>query len=52
MGMIFDRRDAGQMDDKTLNLTAAILEKNPDVNTMWNIRKECILIKAKEQEEE
>lgn len=33
---------AGEMDEEMLSLTAALLERNPDFYTFWNIRREVI----------
>ncbi|VDN42323.1 unnamed protein product [Gongylonema pulchrum] len=39
---IFDERSKGKMDEEMLTLTAALLVKNPDFYTLWNIRREII----------
>lgn len=43
MGRIFEKRKNGQLDDEMMQITGQILSRNPDVYTLWNIRKECIL---------
>ncbi|BFF90047.1 geranylgeranyl transferase type-2 subunit alpha [Drosophila madeirensis] len=45
MGRILKKRDAGELDDEMLGLTVQILHRNPDVSTLWNIRRECVLEK-------
>lgn len=44
MKQIFVKRAAQQFDDEMMSLTAAILGKNPDISTLWNIRRDCILL--------
>ncbi|KJH45962.1 selenide, water dikinase [Dictyocaulus viviparus] len=39
---IFAKRAKGELDDEILSLTQKLLEKNPDVYTFWNIRREAI----------
>lgn len=41
-----------EYDEELLQATAIVLEKNPDVATLWNIRKECILQREKLLREE
>jgi geranylgeranyl transferase type-2 subunit alpha len=43
MDRIFAMRNAGNLDSNLLELTAKILSVNPDISTLWNIRRECIL---------
>ncbi|XP_017081769.2 geranylgeranyl transferase type-2 subunit alpha [Drosophila eugracilis] len=53
MGRIQKKREAGELDNEMLTLTVQILQRNPDVSTLWNIRRECVLEKlAKLKEEE
>ncbi|KAH8418475.1 hypothetical protein KR009_004817 [Drosophila setifemur] len=57
MGRIQKKRQAGELDDEMLTLTVQILQRNPDVSTLWNIRRECVLMKLaklkdKSQQEE
>ncbi|KAJ1358999.1 hypothetical protein KIN20_017597 [Parelaphostrongylus tenuis] len=42
---IFEKRARGELDDEILSLTQKLLEKNPDVYTFWNIRRETIIKK-------
>ncbi|CAI2350067.1 unnamed protein product [Caenorhabditis sp. 36 PRJEB53466] len=39
---IVSKREKGEYDDEMLSLTQAILEKNADIYTFWNIRREAI----------
>ncbi|EGT43497.1 hypothetical protein CAEBREN_12045 [Caenorhabditis brenneri] len=39
---IVAKRDKGEYDDELLSLTQAILEKNADIYTFWNIRRTTI----------
>ncbi|XP_017010027.2 geranylgeranyl transferase type-2 subunit alpha [Drosophila takahashii] len=55
MGRIQKKREAGELDNEMLTLTVQILQRNPDVSTLWNIRRECVLdklskLKAEEEE--
>lgn len=48
MSKILQKRAADQYDDELMKLTAGILTPNPDVFTLWNIRREFLLkLKAK-----
>lgn len=40
---IFKMRESGKFDQDLLDLTGKLLMANPDISTLWNIRKECIL---------
>ena len=42
MAAILARRRDGQQDEKQLQLTAQVLTVNPDIHTLWNIRRECV----------
>ncbi|XP_011184906.2 geranylgeranyl transferase type-2 subunit alpha [Zeugodacus cucurbitae] len=42
MGKIQEKRRLQQLDDEMLQLTSLILLRNPDVSTLWNIRRECV----------
>ncbi|VDL76509.1 unnamed protein product [Nippostrongylus brasiliensis] len=44
---IFAKRAKGELDDEILSLTQKLLEKNPDIYTFWNIRRETIEKKIK-----
>lgn len=48
MMRIKQKRNSHELDDEMMQITAKILSKNPDVYTLWNIRKECFLEKKKE----
>lgn len=43
MDKIFTMRKSGELDQNLLDLSAKILSVNPDLSTLWNIRRECIL---------
>ncbi|KAL7728079.1 hypothetical protein ACLKA6_017928 [Drosophila palustris] len=45
MTRIQKKRNAGELDDELLGLTVQILQRNPDISTLWNIRRECVLHK-------
>ncbi|KAH8417199.1 hypothetical protein KR222_006300 [Zaprionus bogoriensis] len=45
MTRIQRKRSAGELDDELLGLTVQILQRNPDISTLWNIRRECVLKK-------
>ncbi|XP_017476889.1 PREDICTED: geranylgeranyl transferase type-2 subunit alpha isoform X2 [Rhagoletis zephyria] len=42
MSKIQDKRRRKELDDEMLQLTSQILLRNPDVTTLWNIRRECV----------
>ncbi|XP_011203903.2 geranylgeranyl transferase type-2 subunit alpha [Bactrocera dorsalis] len=42
MAKIQEKRRLQQLDDEMLVLTSQILLRNPDVSTLWNIRRECV----------
>ncbi|XP_054747210.1 geranylgeranyl transferase type-2 subunit alpha [Anastrepha obliqua] len=46
MAKIQDKRRRNVLDDEMLTLTSQILLRNPDVTTLWNIRRECVEKKA------
>ncbi|XP_073824010.1 rab geranylgeranyltransferase subunit alpha [Musca autumnalis] len=46
------KRQNNEYDDEMLAYTTPILQRNPDVSTLWNIRRECILAKLKKIKEE
>jgi len=52
MGRIQKKREAGELDSEMLTLTVQILQRNPDVSTLWNIRRECVLEKLSKLKEE
>ncbi|XP_057371450.1 geranylgeranyl transferase type-2 subunit alpha-like [Daphnia carinata] len=43
MDRIFCKRKSGELDDEILKITGQVLTENPDISTLWNIRKETIL---------
>lgn len=43
MTKIFEKRKTDEYDIEMMELTGKVLCANPDVYTLWNIRKECIL---------
>lgn len=43
MDKILAMRAKAEFDQPLLDLSAKILSVNPDLNTLWNIRRECIL---------
>ncbi|CAL1291574.1 unnamed protein product [Larinioides sclopetarius] len=50
---IFAKKEAKEYDEEALELTARILEKNPDFYTWWNYRREILLFfKTVKTEEE
>lgn len=50
MTRIQKKRSLSELDDEMLGLTVQILLRNPDINTLWNIRRECVLRKIAELE--
>ncbi|XP_068156044.1 geranylgeranyl transferase type-2 subunit alpha [Drosophila tropicalis] len=52
MTKIQKKRAGGELDDEMLGLTTQILLRNPDVSTLWNIRRECVLEKKRKITEE
>ena len=42
MAAILARRRDGHQDEEQLQLTAQVLTANPDIHTLWNIRRECV----------
>lgn len=43
MDKILAMRSGSKLDQNLLDLSAKILSVNPDLTTLWNIRRECIL---------
>lgn len=41
--LFLQRRSVGAMDDRTADLTAKLVELNPDFYTLWALRKEMLL---------
>ena len=46
MAAILSRRSEGLKDEEQLKMTGQVLMANPDLNTLWNIRKECLAVVA------
>ena len=42
MSAVLARRAAGCRDGEQLKLTAALLLANPDIGTLWNVRREVV----------
>lgn len=49
MEKIFAKKMVAEYDEEMISLTTLILCRNPDVTTLWNIRRQCIL-KMKEKQ--
>ena len=43
MAAILDRRESDKLDQTLLTMIAGVLQLNPDINTLWNIRREVLL---------
>uniref|UniRef100_A0A914DJ68 Geranylgeranyl transferase type-2 subunit alpha n=1 Tax=Acrobeloides nanus TaxID=290746 RepID=A0A914DJ68_9BILA len=41
--LIFQKRSRGELDEEILRLTSEVLEKNPDIYTFWNIRRNALI---------
>lgn len=52
MAKIFEKRAAEQYDTELLQLTSGVLTRNPDVFTLWNVRREYLLKLKSEKREE
>ena len=46
MSKIISNRKEGIQDESQLKLTGQVLVSNPDIHTLWNIRKECVTNKT------
>ena len=46
MSKIISNRKEGIQDESQLKLTGQVLMSNPDIHTLWNIRKECVINKT------
>lgn len=51
MTKIMSNRKEGVQDDSQLKLTGQVLVSNPDIHTLWNIRKECVINKIEAVDE-
>lgn len=49
---IYTKRDNKEYDPELMTLTETLLVGNPDFNTLWNIRKECLLKHLENNEKE
>ncbi|EFO22685.1 prenyltransferase alpha subunit repeat containing protein [Loa loa] len=49
---IVEKRMKGELDEEMLSLTAPLLEKNPDIYTFWNIRRQVTTLLSKKLPEE
>ncbi|XP_062124095.1 geranylgeranyl transferase type-2 subunit alpha [Drosophila sulfurigaster albostrigata] len=52
MSRLQKKRSAGELDDELLSLTVNLLQRNPDIGTVWNIRRECVLHKVAQLQKE
>ncbi|XP_059481314.1 geranylgeranyl transferase type-2 subunit alpha [Neocloeon triangulifer] len=52
MGKIVKKREAGELDDEMMSLTSQTLVRNPDIYTLWNIRREIFVAYKKEKNDE
>ncbi|CAG9797100.1 unnamed protein product [Chironomus riparius] len=52
MDKIFSLRSSESFGSELLELTGKILSVNPDLSTLWNIRRECILKMTEENKED
>nr|XP_021184116.2 geranylgeranyl transferase type-2 subunit alpha [Helicoverpa armigera] len=52
MQKIFHMRQEGELDKDLLELTGKVLSSNPDISTLWNIRREILSIFKKNNESE
>lgn len=52
MAKIVEKRAAEQYDTELLQLTAGVLTRNPDVFTLWNVRREYLLKLKSEKPDE
>ena len=46
MAAILTRRSEGLKDEEQLKLSGQVLLANPDLNTLWNIRRESLAVVA------
>ncbi|CAL8102107.1 unnamed protein product [Orchesella dallaii] len=44
MGLIFSKRGKKELDEELLKITQQVLASNPDISTLWNIRKEVLSV--------
>lgn len=43
MQKILHKKSLGEFDSELMQLTAAILSRNPDISTLWNLRRQTIV---------
>lgn len=43
MSAIAIKREANEYDQQLMDMTGDVLAANPDINTLWNVRRECLL---------
>lgn len=43
MNRILKKKESAEYDEEMMQLVASILTRNPDVSTLWNIRRLCLL---------
>lgn len=48
MARIADKRQRDEYDDDMMEMTGQILAVSPDISTLWNVRRECLLRQQKE----
>ncbi|ODN01852.1 Geranylgeranyl transferase type-2 subunit alpha [Orchesella cincta] len=44
MGLILSKREKKELDEELLKITGQVLASNPDISTLWNIRKEVLTV--------
>ncbi|XP_058823726.1 geranylgeranyl transferase type-2 subunit alpha [Topomyia yanbarensis] len=42
MGRILMKKVANELDDEMMDLTGRVLSANPDIATLWNLRRQCL----------
>ncbi|XP_023939140.2 geranylgeranyl transferase type-2 subunit alpha [Bicyclus anynana] len=52
MQKILYKRKQGEQDDEQLEITGKVLSSNPDIYTLWNIRREILILFSKTKNEE
>uniref|UniRef100_A0A914DI45 Geranylgeranyl transferase type-2 subunit alpha n=1 Tax=Acrobeloides nanus TaxID=290746 RepID=A0A914DI45_9BILA len=50
--LIFQKRSRGELDEEILRITSEVLEKNPDIYTFWNIRRNALISIIQRAEDE